>query len=472
MKAPLHYACFTILLVGCGARSEEAPRRAPNIVLIVADDLGWAELGCYGQTKIRTPRLDALAAQGQRFTQFYAGAPVCAPSRCTLMTGLHNGHTPVRDNFEVMPEGQMAIPDATLTLAEMLRARGYRTGGVGKWGLGAPGSEGAPERQGFDHFFGYLCQRQAQNFYPDHLWRDGQRVELPGNAHGTPEATYSHDLMTQAALEFIAEKSDKPFFLFAAFTIPHLALQVPEDSLAEYRGRWDDPPYDGTRGYLPHPTPRAAYAAMVTRLDRDVGRIVDAIDALGLGEETLILFTSDNGPTYDRIGGSDSEFFESNGGLRGLKGSVYEGGLRVPLIARWSGQIAPGSSSAHVAAFWDFVPTLLEVAQMPPLSGLDGQSFAPTLLGRGVQAQHEYLYWELSSYGGQQALRMGKWKAVRRNLNQGADTIELFDLDRDRSETRDLAAQEPALIARARGLFSSARTDSEVFPLGPKPGSR
>jgi arylsulfatase len=469
MQPLLRSATLALLLCSSCQTTQRAPtQRAPNIVLIMADDLGYAELGSYGQKKIRTPRLDRLAREGLRFTQFYAGAPVCAPSRCTLLSGLHNGHTAVRDNSEVQPEGQLAIPDATLTLAEMLRARGYRTGGVGKWGLGAPGSEGAPERQGFDHFFGYLCQREAHNFYPDHLWRDGERVELPGNSRGLSGASYSHDLMTDAALDFIAQYERGPFFLYVAYTIPHLALQVPEDSLAEYRGLWDDPPYDGKKGYLPHPTPRAAYAAMVTRLDRDVGRIVDAIDALGLGEDTLILFTSDNGPTYDRLGGSDSEFFESAGVFRGFKGSVYEGGLRVPLIARWNGQVAPNSKSDHVAAFWDFAPTLLDVAGASAQPELDGLSFEPTLTARGTQSQHDYLYWELSSYSGQQALRMGNWKAVRRNMNKGNQAIELFDLSIDPGETRDLAAEQPELIAKARERFVSARTESIEFPLGPR----
>ena len=344
---------------------------------------------------------------------------------------------------------------------------------MGKWGLGAPGSEGAPERQGFEHFFGYLCQRQAQNHYPDHLWRDGERVEIAGNssrAERRDVRARSDDRTPRST--FIDDNRREPFFLYVAFTLPHLALQCPRIRSSHTPGAWTTRPIDGTRGYLPHPTPRAAYAAMVTRLDRDVGRIVERIDELGLGEDTLVLFISDNGPTYDRIGGSDSDFFASAGGLRGLKGSVYEGGMRVPLIARWRGRIAPASSSDHVAAFWDVVPTLLEVAQAPQVPALDGLSFAPTLLGRAGQDEHDHLYWELSTYSGQQALRLGKWKAVRRNLNRGADTIELFDLEQDRSETRDLAAQEPALVARARELFASARTDSEEFPLGPKPGSR
>lgn len=445
--------------------AETAPRRAPNIVLFVADDLGYGELGCYGQRKIRTPRIDALAREGVRFTQFYAGAPVCAPSRCVLLTGLHNGHTAVRDNSEVKPEGQMALPDEALTIAEALRGAGYRTGCFGKWGLGAPGSEGEPNAQGFERFYGYLCQREAHNFYPDHLWSDRERVELEGNSRGLTGAQYSHDLVVEEALEFVREHADEPFFLFVPFTIPHLALQVPEDSLAEYRGLWDDPPYDGKRGYLPHPTPRAAYAAMVTRMDRDVGRIVDLIDSLGLGADTLVLFTSDNGPTYDRLGGSDSEFFDSAPGMRGLKGSVYEGGLRTPLVARWSGVTPPASVSDRLGAFWDFFPTFCELANAPAPEGLDGLSLLETLRGRTSQA-HDQLYWELPSYaGGQQALRRGSWKAVRRNTKKGPSAIELYDLATDPGESRDVAAAHPELVADLRERMAAAHVPNARFPL-------
>ncbi|MCC7011767.1 MAG: arylsulfatase [Planctomycetes bacterium] len=442
----------------CVSQAPVVARRPPNIVLIVADDLGWGELGCYGQQKIRTPRIDALAREGMRFTQFYSGAPVCAPSRCALLTGLHAGHMAVRDNVEIQPEGQMALPDASVTLAELLRERGYATGCFGKWGLGAPGSEGAPNAQGFEQFFGYLCQRQAHDYYPDHLWRNGQRVELDG-------AQYSHDRIAEEALAFVREHARQPFLLYVPFTIPHLALQVPEDSLAEYRGMWEDPPYDGRKGYRAHPTPRAAYAAMVTRMDRDVGRIVDLLGELGLGDDTLVLFTSDNGPTYDRLGGSDSSFFDSAAGLRGLKGSVYEGGLRVPLVARWPGCIAAGVESAHVAAFWDVLPTLLELAGGATPTGVDGLSFAPTLLARGAQTQHEALYWELGSYGGQQALRAGDWKAVRRDLAKGVDALQLYDLARDPGEAHDVASEHPELVESMRARLSAVRVEHPAFPL-------
>lgn len=446
------------MIATLAALASQAPSRPPNIVLIVADDLGWGELGCYGQEKIRTPRIDALAREGLRFTQFYAGAPVCAPSRCTLLTGLHTGHAFVRDNREVQPEGQLALPDAAVTLAEVLRDAGYATGGFGKWGLGAPGSEGAPERQGFERFFGYNCQREAHDFYPDHLWSNERRVELDGTQ-------YSHDVICEAAREFVRDHRERPFFLYVPSTIPHLALQVPDDSLAEYVGRWEDPPYVGGKGYLPHPTPRAAYAAMVTRLDREVGRLVDLIDELGLGDDTLFLFTSDNGPTYDRIGGSDSDFFESSGPLRGRKGSVLEGGLRVPLIARWRGRIAPGAVSDLPCASWDLLPTLADLAGATVPEGLDGISLAPTLLGRGDQARHAFLYWEFRAYGGQQAIRMGDWKGVRRDMARGASAIELFDLAADPGETRDLAGSRPEVVARIAERMATAGTPSALFPL-------
>jgi arylsulfatase len=461
MLAPMKTATLLLIpLLGCAspARSDHAARRPPNVVLLMADDLGYGELGCYGQRRIRTPRIDALAREGLRFERFYAGAPVCAPSRCTLLTGLHNGHTPVRDNREIQPEGQWPLPAESATLAEILGGAGYATGCFGKWGLGAPGSQGAPEHQGFDVFLGYLCQRQAHDHYPRHLWRNAQRVPLDGTQ-------YAHELIVDAALQFVRDHAREPFLLYVPFTIPHLALQVPQDALDEYVGLWDDPPYDGSKGYRPHPTPRAAYAAMITRMDRDVGRIVDLIEELGLGRDTLILFTSDNGPTYDRLGGSDSEFFDSAAGLRGLKGSVYEGGLRVPLVARWPGRIRAGAITRHVAANYDILPTLAELCGAAPAQGIDGLSFAPTLLGSATQSAHDHLYFELAGYSGQQAVMSGDFKAVRRNLARGRDELELYDLAQDPSESRNLAAELPDVAQRMRMLMETSRSESAEFPL-------
>lgn len=458
------------LLIGLNDLSPLPPvqsgkKRPPNIVLVVADDLGYADLGSYGQKRIRTPNLDRLASEGIRFTSFYSGSPVCAPSRYVLMTGRHGGHAYIRDNKEVSPEGQWPIPDSTVTMPELLRERGYATGAFGKWGLGFVGSEGDPNRQGFDLFYGYNCQREAHNFYPTHLWRNERKVMLDGNNRGLTGRQYSHDLIETEVLRFISDNRDRPFFLFVPFTIPHLALQVPEDSLAEYRGRWEDPAYDGRNGYLTHPHPRAAYAAMVTRMDRSVGRIMDAIRAAGLDRETIILFTSDNGPTYDRLGGSDSEFFQSAGIFRGLKGSVYEGGIRVPLIARWPGHIAAGQTSDLPSAFYDLLPTLVEIGGGRMSQNTDGISLLPTLTGRGSQPRHEFLFWDFNGYGGQQAVRYGKWKGVRRDIQKGNRQLELYDLLLDPAEKRNVAAEYPQIVRKIEQIMADNHEPSALFPL-------
>jgi len=442
-------------------------RKTPNIVYILADDLGYAEVGCYGQEKIRTPNIDKLASEGMRFTQHYSGNPVCAPSRCALMTGLHTGHTQVRGNKQVGGTegwklgstigGQWPIRADTVTVAKILKEAGYATGAFGKWGLGRAGTTGDPNKQGFDHFYGYICQRQAHTYYPNHLWRDGKVEWIEANRAGE-EQVYSHDLIAAEALKFIKANKGRPFFLYVPFTIPHVALQVPEDSLAEYKGKWPDPPYMGDKGYFPHPNPRACYAAMVTRMDRDVGRIMSLLKDLDLDENTLVIFTSDNGPTFN--GGSDSAFFESAKPLRGLKGSVYEGGIRVPYIARWPGRIRAGSTSDHISAFWDFLPTCCELIGEDPPADIDGISMLPTFFGqRQKQKKHKYLYWELR---GQQAVRMGKWKALRLKPDR---KIALYDLDKDIGESHDVAGEHPDVVAEMADIFRTGRTGSEVFPL-------
>ena len=476
-----------LALLSVAAASVTGQARRPNIVYILADDLGYGELGCYGQTKIRTPNLDRLAAEGVRFTQHYSGSPVCAPSRCVLMTGLHTGHAYVRGNKEMggwgpdEPEGQLPLPDEAVTVAELLQARGYATCAVGKWGLGGPGSSGHPNNQGFDLFYGLLCQRVAHNYYPTHLWRNSDVDVLDGNrwfsAHQklsqAPEdrddylayagARYAPDEMLEEALGFVRKHAREPFFLYYATPVPHAALQVPEDSLADYAGRLDDGPYLGQQGYLPHPEPRAAYAAMVTRMDRDVGRLLALLRDLGLEDDTLVMFSSDNGPTFN--GGTDSEFFESNGPLSGLKCSLYEGGVRVPMIARWPGKIRAGTTTDHVSAFEDVLPTLVEVAGGEVPAGLDGLSFLPTLLGEDDQEERAYLYWEYPEVDGQQAVRMGRWKAVRRNLKQGQLAVALYDLDSDVAEEHDVAAEQPEVVARIEAIMRAARTPSEHFPI-------
>jgi arylsulfatase len=441
----------------------QVPTR-PNVVLIVADDLGYGELGCYGQVKIATPHLDRLAAEGLRFTQFYAGAPVCAPSRCVLLTGLHTGHAFVRDNVEVQPEGQLALPAGTFTLARALDSAGYATGLVGKWGLGAPGSSGTPEKQGFDEWFGYLCQRQAHSFYPTHLWKNGERVELAGNALGaTAGREHAQPLLAAEALAFLERHRAEPFFLYVPFTLPHLALQPQKRDLAEYRDKFPETPYDGRNGYMPHSTPRAAYAAMVSRLDADVGRLVAKLDELGLAQETLVLFTSDNGPTHD-VGGVDTEFFASTAGLRGRKGSVYEGGLRVPLIARWPGMVPAGKSCAQVAGFQDVLPTVLELAGVATPPGLDGKSFAATLRD-GEPRPRTTLTWEFHGYGQQLAARRGDWKLVQRELAKGGRAPELYDLAADPSEVRDVAHEHPELVSELLAEVRAAHRPSAEFPI-------
>jgi len=456
------------LVVGCFVflppQSRAETPRLPNIVFILADDLGYAEVGCYGQKKIRTPCLDQLAKEGVRFMQFYCGNAVCAPSRCVLMTGKHAGHAFVRDNRSIKPEGQTPIPADCVTIAKLLKKKGYATAAIGKWGLGGPGTEGDPNRQGFDLFYGFNCQGHAHNHYPTYLWRNDRREGLDND--GTLKGRqHSHDLFEAEALKFIKDHEDKPFFLYVPFTIPHVSLQVPEDSLREYVGKWDDPPYWGEHDYLPCRHPRATYAAMVTRMDRSVGRILDRIKKLGLDENTIVMFSSDNGPTHDRAGGSDSAFFESAGPLRGLKGSLYEGGIRVPYIVRWPGKFKAGRTSDLPAVFYDVMPTLCEIAGCPVPKEIDGLSILPTLLGKGEQKNHEFLYWEFPSYGGQQAVRMSDWKGVRQGLRKGATAIQLYNLADDIGEKHDLAAKHPDIVARIEKIMQEQHVPSAIFPL-------
>ena len=430
---------LALLLVGAAPVQE----RKPNIVFILADDLGYGELGSYGQTRIRTPHLDRLAAEGMRFTNFYSGNAVCAPSRCCLMTGKHAGHAWVRDNRTMKPEGQTPLPDAAVTVAELLKARGYATAAIGKWGLGGTGTSGDPNRQGFDLFYGFNCQGHAHNHYPTYLNRNGEREQLPGNDGTWTGRQYSHDLMETEALGFIEANKDKPFFLYVPFTIPHVSMQVPADSLAEYKDLWDDPPYDGTKGYLPHPKPRAAHAAMITRMDRSVGRIVDHLAKLGLEKDTIVMFTSDNG-SIDTVGGHDLAFFQANGPLRGQKGTLFEGGIRVPFLARWPGKIKPGGASDLPGANYDVLPTLT---------------------GQGGQKRHEFLYWEYPSGPGHQAVRMGDWKGFRTGLKQGKTDLQLYNLATDVGEKEDVAAKHPEIAGKILGIMRREHAPSELFPL-------
>ena len=459
-----------LIKVGCAAAavaaSSCAERTRPNIIYILADDLGYNELGCYGQEKILTPHIDKLAEEGIKFTQHYSGQAVCAPSRCVMLTGRHTGHSYIRDNKELPKEGQTPIPAETVTIAKLLKQKGYATGCVGKWGLGYPGSEGDPNNQGFDLFYGYNCQRQAHFYYPKYLWKNDKKVELPGNKPREGGPGYASDLMSNEVLGFIKDHKDKPFYLYYASPLPHVSLQITDEMLNMYKGKWDEKAHKGSshpKGYTGHPTPRAAYAAMISHLDRDVGRITALLKELKIDDNTLIIFTSDNGATH--AGGVDYKFFNSVGELRGLKGSLWEGGIRVPFVAKWPGKIKPGSTSDHISGFQDMMPTIGDITGYRSPADIDGISFLPTLLGTTGQAEHKCLYWEFKAYGGQQAVRMGKWKGIRRGLQRNPNApIQLYNLETDLSEKNDLAKKYPEVVEKIQKLMQSERVASKVFP--------
>lgn len=439
------------------------PKR-PNIVFLLADDLGVGELGCYAQTKIATPNIDRLAKEGMKFTQAYSPSPVCAPSRCGLLTGLSMGHAYIRDNKEIEPEGQYPIPADTVTIAKLLKSAGYTTACIGKWGLGPVGSSGDPLKQGFDFFFGDNCQRVAHNHYPDHVWKNDERIELDG---GGPQVVsgkhYVPDMMGAEAVKWLGENKDKPMFLYFSTTLPHVSLQAPPDALAPYAGKFPETKFPGKGTYVECDQPHATYAAMVSRLDQHVGAIVDQIEKLGLKDNTIIIFASDNGPTF-HVGGADSEFFGSAQGRRGLKEEVYEGGIRVPMIARWPGHIAAGSSSDFATVLYDLFPTFLDVAQLPLEQKIDGVSLMPTLTGTGEQKPHDYLYFEFASHGGQRALRQGNWKAVQTGLKKHPDApVQLYDLANDPNESKDVAKEHPEIVQKLTKLMKEARTPA-VLP--------
>jgi arylsulfatase A len=472
--------------------------RRPNIIFILADDLGYGDLGCYGQKMIRTPHLDRLAAEGLRFTQHYAGNAVCAPSRCVLMTGKHPGHADIRDNKQQHPgplkvsgmpdkEGQMPLLSDTVILPMLLKQLGYKTGGFGKWGLGAPDTDAAPLKRGFDRWFGFNCQAVAHNYYPSYLWDDDQRVPTrnaaftahdklkEGEDKDSPASyarfsgqDYAPDLITEQALLFAKQHRDEPFFLFWPTTVPHVALQVPADSLAEYQGKLPDEPYVGDKGYSPHMSPRAAYAAMITRMDRDVGRMVSLIQELGLEQDTLFVFTSDNGPLSGELqgaGGSDAKFFDSGVSRRAGKGSLYEAGVRVPCLVRWKGVVPAGRVEERVTGFEDWLPTLLELCEGKESApaGVDGVSFAPTLRGQ-AQPERGFLYREFPAKQGQQSVRVGQWKAIRPRLKKD-QTTELYDLAKDPAEETNVAGQHPEILAKLEALMQEQHQANQRFAL-------
>jgi arylsulfatase A-like enzyme len=485
------------LLACLASTSLAATTDRPNIIFILADDLGYGDLGCYGQKHIHTPNVDRMAAEGMRFKYMYAGNAVCAPSRCVLATGKHPGHAWVRNNREYKPEGQEPLPAEEITIFETFDSAGYKSGGFGKWGLGYPGSTGEPLKQGIDRWFGYNCQAKAHTYYPAYLWDNNRKVTLndpeisghdtlrPGENGDDPSVYrrflgkyYSPDVINEQARQFVRDNKDRPFFCYVPTTVPHLALQVPEDSLKEYQGKLgDDPPYKGGNGYLPNFAPHAAYAAMISRMDGEVGRMMALVKELGLDDRTIFVFSSDNGGLCGRhqgLAGTDGAFFDSCGGLRDGKGSLYEGGVREPGIVRWKGHIKPGSNSERVVGFEDLMPTLLELAGAKDKTpaGIDGISFAPTLLGQS-QPEREFLYREFPAYGGQQSLRQGNWKLVKQNM-LGAEgkkkaaakpmTTELFDLATDPNEAHDVAAQHGDLVAKMEAVMKSQHQPAKMFP--------
>ena len=467
-------------LVSCNTNQEkstsEIETKKPNVVFILADDLGYGDLGVTGQTKISTPNIDRLAGQGLLFSNHYTGTTVCAPSRSALMTGLHTGHTPIRGNFEVQPEGQYPMPDTLLTIPKMMKKAGYATGAFGKWGLGFIGTSGDPNNQGFDRFFGYNCQRYAHRYYPEYLWDNNQKVMLEGN-DWTNKTTYAPELIHQESLKFIEINKEKPFFMFVPMVTPHAELAASDTVLMrKYLEMFgEEKPYNAPKGHDYGPDiiipgyqsveyPRATYAAMVEQLDRQVGEILSKLEELGLTENTIIIFASDNGPHQE--GGNDPDFFQSNAGKRGYKRDLYEGGIKTSLIVKWPGKTKPGTQTEHISAFWDFLPTLAEIVGEKIEGEIDGISLVPTLKGESGQKQHDYLYWEFVELGGRQAIRKGDWKAVRLNVKKDKNApIELYNLKNDPSESIDVSAENPDLVNEMARLFMEARTTNPVFKL-------
>jgi arylsulfatase A len=464
-----------LLFVASVALAQKDSGKRPNIVLILADDLGYGDVGFNGQKLIRTPNIDRLAKEGTKFSQFYAGTSVCAPSRSSLLTGQHTGHTYIRGNRGVDPEGQQPIADSVVTIAEVLKKAGYATGAFGKWGLGPVGSEGEPNKQGFDQFYGYNCQSLAHRYYPNHLWNNDKKVILEANQNLLYNKEYAPDLIQKQALEFVdAQNKEKPFFLFLPYILPHAELLVPDDSIFQYyKGKFAEKPYKGAGygpdakdgGYASQEYPHAAFAAMVARLDLYVGQVMARLKEKGLDENTLVIFTSDNGPHVE--GGADPAFFNSGGGFRGVKRDLYEGGIREPFVARWPGVVASGKTNDHVGAFWDLLPTFAQLAQTKVTGSIDGVSFVPTLTGKGKQIQHNYLYWEFHEQGGRQAVRQGNLKAVRlKAADQPGGPVELYDLSKDPAEKTNIAGQHPDEAKKLGELMNQAHVPSALFPFG------
>ena len=498
IKGIMFFMLILPFLSNCQTSNNESQKVKPNIIYILADDLGYGDLSCYGQTKIETPNIDKLAETGLKFTQHYAGSAVCAPSRCMLLTGMHPGHAFVRGNhewnsrgdvwsYEAMIrdstlEGQYPMPDSTITIVQLLKDGGYKTGMIGKWGLGAPHTHSIPNKMGFDMFSGYNCQRIAHTYYPVFLYKNEHRIAL-NNDTVAPHTkslekaadpydlksydkfklnVYAPDVMQREAIDFIKKNKDHPFFLYYATPIPHLPLQAPKKWLDYYVKKFGDEEPLKKVNYFPQRYPHAAYAAMISYLDEQVGELVAELKELGIYENTLIVFTSDNGPTYIE---ADAEWFKSAGSLnvdsKRIKGHLYEGGIRVPMIAAWPEKIKPATETDNISAFWDVMPTFCEIADIPVPTFTDGISFLPSLLGK-EQKTHEYLYWEFPGYGGQQAVRIGKWKAIRNNIQKGKTKIELYDLENDIKEEHDLAKKFPEIVKQIEKIMQKEHKQSSV----------
>ncbi len=471
----LLFSILILTLFAAASHGQHQKALRPNIIFILADDLGYGDVGTNGQKLIKTPNIDRLAAEGMRFTQFYAGTAVCAPSRSSLLTGQHTGHTYIRGNKSVEPEGQQPIADSVITVAELLKQAGYTTAAFGKWGLGPVGSAGDPNRQGFDRFYGYNCQALAHRAYPNHLWDNSRKIVLTANQDLRQTHDYAPDLIQQQALNFLDTRpANQPFFLFLPYILPHAELIAPDDSLlAYYTGKFPEKPFTGddygpdakTGGYASQTHPRATFAAMVARLDLYVGQLMAKLKAKGLDQNTLVIFTSDNGPHVE--GGADPQFFNSSGGFRGVKRDLYEGGIREPFIARWPSVIKPGTKSDFMGAFWDLLPTFTELTGAQTPLGIDGLSLVPALTGKGVQKKHDYLYWEFHENGGRQAVRQGNWKAVRLQAATNPNgPIELYNLSNDPTESHNLATQFPDKARQLAQIMHEAHRTSPLFPFG------
>ena len=443
----------------------------PNIIYILADDLGYGDLSCMGQKRFSTPNIDRLAADGMLFTQHYAGSAVSAPSRSTLLTGQHTGYTPIRGNKAAAnkQEGQHPIPKESFNVMKLLKQNGYTTGVFGKWGLGSQGSEGDPNKQGVDEFYGFNCQRLAHHYYPYHLWHNQEKVILKGNA-GNKETEYTPYLIHDKAIDFIKENKKNPFFMYYASILPHAELLIPEKELKQFRGKLlPEKAYKGVDSgakyrqgpYGSQKECHAAFAAMISLLDKQVGDIVSTLDKLGLAENTIIVFASDNGPHKE--GGADPQYFDSNGDLRGTKRDLYEGGIRVPMIVKWTNIVKAGVKTDHISAFWDFMPTIADIIDADIPSPINGLSYLPTLLGDDTkQVDHSHLYWELHEQGGRIAIRKGDWKAVIYGVTKGGK-LELYNLKNDLAEKHNVATENPELVKELMAILKESRSVSPVY---------